>query len=50
MVRELYDSLSKEEGKSELSFYRVSNSFLPRSHPDFKEGKRQDYEIKNEFL
>lgn len=30
VVKELYDNLFREDGKAELSFYRVSNAFLPR--------------------
>lgn len=40
MIKDLYDSLYREDGKSELTFYRVQNAFLPRQHPDFKEGRK----------
>ena len=43
LIKNLYEQLFIGEKTSELSFYKISNSFNPRKHPDFKSGVSDDY-------
>ncbi len=50
LLKKLYQKLFKGETTNELSFYKLQSGFNSRNHPDFKSGRKADYELKSEFL
>lgn len=48
LLKEVWDSLTPT-GAQEVLFETVTQAFHARSHPDFRNGNRPDYEISNEF-
>lgn len=48
LVLEVWESLTPT-GAQEVLFETVTQAFQARSHPDFRNGNRPDYEIANEF-
>lgn len=48
-IKELYENLFETEKADSLTFIKIQTAFNPRGHPDFKTGKKPDYELKTEF-
>lgn len=50
--KEIVDKLYKKltEKNDLLTFDKIVSVFYARNHPDFKSGRKADYEIKKEFF
>lgn len=49
-IEKLFYDLNGRVSNNEVDFQRIQNSFTPKNHPSYRNGEKNEHEIKSEFL